>query len=188
MDDKSRLFSFMKWFTYFYAKFFMKQHLKITEKIFQDRQHLEPLLRKWKKEKKSIVFTNGCFDLLHRGHAEYLAKSAEKGDKLVIGLNSDSSVSMLKGPQRPLMDEYSRAYLLAAFSFVSAVVMFDEETPEKIIQSVSPDFLIKGNDYSPDEIVGYDWVISHGGRVETIPLIPGWSTTSLVMKIKNLPE
>jgi rfaE bifunctional protein nucleotidyltransferase chain/domain len=178
----------MKWFAYFYAKFFMKQHQNITNKIFPDFHRLEPLLRKWKKEKKTIVFTNGCFDLIHRGHAEYLAKSAEKGDKLIVGLNTDRSVALMKGQGRPLVDEYSRAYLLAAFRFVSAVVLFDEETPQRLIEFISPDFLIKGNDYSPDEIVGYEWVTSHGGRVDTIAVVPGWSTTSLLLKIKNLPE
>jgi D-glycero-beta-D-manno-heptose 1-phosphate adenylyltransferase len=166
----------------------MKRHQKITEKIFPDMHCLEPILRKWKNEKKRIVFTNGCFDLIHRGHAEYLAKSAEKGDKLVIGLNSDRSVALLKGPDRPLVDAYSRAYLLAAFGFVSAVVLFDEETPLELIQFVSPDFLIKGNDYTPNEIAGYEWVTSYGGKVETIELVPGWSTTALLLKIKNLPE
>jgi D-glycero-beta-D-manno-heptose 1-phosphate adenylyltransferase len=166
----------------------MKRHQKITEKIFPDMHRLEPLLRKWRNEKKRVVFTNGCFDLIHRGHAEYLAKSAEKGDKLIIGLNSDGSVTSLKGPGRPLVDAYSRAYMLAAFGFVSAVVLFDEETPLKLIQFVSPDFLIKGNDYTPNEIVGYEWVISSGGKVETIELVQGYSTTALLLKIKNLPE
>ena len=166
----------------------MEQHQKITKKIFSEMHLLEPLLRKWKNEKKTIVFTNGCFDLIHRGHAEYLAKSAEKGDKLIIGLNTDRSVGLLKGRGRPLVDEYSRAYLLAAFRFVSAVVLFDEETPERLIQFISPDLLIKGNDYSPGEIVGYEWVTSYGGKVETIALIPGWSTTSLLLNIKNLSE
>jgi rfaE bifunctional protein nucleotidyltransferase chain/domain len=178
----------MKWFAYFYAKFFMKQHQKITKKIFPGLHLLEPLLRKWKNEKKTIVFTNGCFDLIHRGHAEYLAKSAEKGDILIVGLNTDRSVALLKGQGRPLVDEYSRAYLLAAFRFVSAVVLFDEETPERLIRFISPDFLIKGDDYPPDEIVGYEWVTSYGGKVETIALVPGCSTTSLLLKIKNLPQ
>jgi D-glycero-beta-D-manno-heptose 1-phosphate adenylyltransferase len=177
----------MKWFAYFYAKFFMEQHQKITKKIFPEMHLLEPFLRKWKNKKKTIVFTNGCFDMIHRGHAEYLAKSAEKGDKLIVGLNTDRSVELLKGTGRPLVDEYSRAYLLASFRFVSAVVLFDEETPEQLIRFISPDFLIKGNDYAPKEIVGYEWVISYGGKVETIALVPGLSTTSLLLKIKNLP-
>jgi D-glycero-beta-D-manno-heptose 1-phosphate adenylyltransferase len=166
----------------------MEHHQKITEKIFSDLYCLEPLLSKWRNEKKSIVFTNGCFDLIHRGHVEYLAKSAEKGDKLIVGLNSDSSVALLKGPGRPLVDAYSRAFLLAAFGFVDAVVLFDEETPLKLIQLVSPDLLIKGNDYVPQEIVGYEWVTSCGGKVETIDLVQGLSTTALLHKINNLPE
>ena len=165
----------------------MKGVSRITEKIFTDFRQFEPVLRKWKNEKYKIVFTNGCFDLVHRGHAEYLFLSSEKGDKLVVGLNTDRSVGLLKGTGRPLMDVYSRAWLLASFEFVSAVVLFDEETPLRLIESVSPDILVKGDDYLPEEIVGYHWVISHGGRVETIPLIPGWSTTSLLQKIRNLP-
>lgn len=173
---------------YFYGKFKMQYHLKISKKIYPDFSLLEPILRNWKEKKKIIVFTNGCFDLLHRGHAEYLAMTAEKGDILIIGLNSDRSVSLLKGQGRPLVDEYSRAFLLASLEFVSAVVLFDEETPQKLIGEISPDILVKGEDYSLDEIAGNEWVTAYGGRVETVPLVAGWSTTSLIRKIKNLPE
>jgi D-glycero-beta-D-manno-heptose 1-phosphate adenylyltransferase len=165
----------------------MKPVQKIEAKIFTDYHHLAPLLLRWRELNKTIVFTNGCFDLLHRGHVEYLAKSAEKGDKLMVGLNTDRSVALLKGSGRPLVDQYSRAYLLAAIGCVSAVVFFDEETPLKLIQQVSPEVLVKGNDYTLNEIVGYDWVTSHGGKVETIELVRGWSTTSFFQKIKNLP-
>jgi rfaE bifunctional protein nucleotidyltransferase chain/domain len=161
---------------------------KITIKIFPDFNHLEPTLRKWKEQKKIIVFTNGCFDLFHRGHAEYLAGTAGKGDILIVGLNTDRSVTCLKGKGRPLVDEYSRAFLLASLGFVSAVVLFDEETPQRLIEEISPEILVKGEDYAVNEIAGNEWVTAHGGRVETIPLVPGWSTSSLLRKIKNLPE
>jgi D-glycero-beta-D-manno-heptose 1-phosphate adenylyltransferase len=172
-------------FCYFYKKFSMNYHLKTESKIFRDYSFFEPLLRKWKKMNKTIVFTNGCFDLFHRGHAEYLAKAAEKGDRLIIGLNSDHSVTRLKGAGRPLVDEYSRAYLLASLQSVSAVVLFEENTPRKLIEDITPDFLIKGDDYSSSEIAGNAWVIAHGGKVETIGLVPGFSTTSLIRKIKD---
>jgi rfaE bifunctional protein nucleotidyltransferase chain/domain len=165
----------------------MKRRTDITHKIFRDFAAFEPHLLQWRDRKKKVVFTNGCFDLVHRGHAEYLCEAAEMGDQLVVGLNTDRSVSLLKGEGRPLMDEYSRAWLLAAFGFVSAVVIFNEETPLRLIESVSPDVLVKGNDYSAEDIVGYNWVISHGGKVETIPLVHGWSTSSLIQKIRNTP-
>lgn len=166
----------------------MNHHQRITSKIFREYREFEPLLRKWRYQGRRIVFTNGCFDLIHRGHAEYLAHAAGKGDELVIGLNSDRSVSMLKGPDRPLTDEFSRAYLLAAFRFVSAVVMFEEDTPEQLISLISPDYLIKGDDYPVSEIAGYEWVIAHGGKVETIRLVPGFSTSSLINKIKGIVQ
>lgn len=165
----------------------MKKSTHIKHKIFSDFTTFEPLLRQWREWKKKIVFTNGCFDLVHRGHAEYLCAAAEMGDELVVGLNSDHSVSRLKGPGRPLTDEFSRAWLLASFGFVSAVILFEEETPLRLIESVSPDVLVKGNDYAAPSIVGYDWVLSHGGIVETIPLVPGWSTSSIIQKIRNIP-
>jgi rfaE bifunctional protein nucleotidyltransferase chain/domain len=165
----------------------MKEKKSITDKIYTGFGEFEPVLRTWRNGQEKIVFTNGCFDLIHRGHAEYLFLSSGKGDKLVVGLNTDRSVTLLKGRGRPLMDEYSRAWILASFEFVSAVILFDDETPLRLIESVSPDILVKGDDYIPREMVGYEWVISHGGRVETIPLIPGWSTTSLLQKIRNLP-
>jgi D-glycero-beta-D-manno-heptose 1-phosphate adenylyltransferase len=163
----------------------MKYHCNTEARIFRDYSHFESLLLKWKKSDKTIVFTNGCFDLLHRGHAEYLALAAERGDRLIVGLNSDQSVSRLKGSGRPLMDQYSRAWLLASLRFVSAVVIFEEDTPAELIEVISPDLLIKGGDYSTTDIAGNEWVISHGGKVETIGLVPGLSTTSLIRKINE---
>jgi D-glycero-beta-D-manno-heptose 1-phosphate adenylyltransferase len=158
----------------------------IATKVFRDFNKFRPILEKWKNGGALIVFTNGCFDLVHRGHVEYLARAAAKGDKLIIGLNSDKSVKLLKGEGRPLTDEYSRAFLLAAFSFVDAVVIFEEETPALLIEKISPDYLIKGNDYRIDEIAGQQTVIAYGGIVETIDLVSGFSTSSLIKKIRNL--
>jgi rfaE bifunctional protein nucleotidyltransferase chain/domain len=158
---------------------------QIRNKIFYDAESFEPFLKIWKEEGKRIVFTNGCFDLLHRGHIEYLARAASKADKLVIGLNSDASVSRLKGEDRPVTDELSRALILASFGFVDAVFIFDEDTPLNLIIMVKPDFLIKGNDYSVKEIAGSEFVMSYGGRVETVDLVPGYSTSSLIGKIKR---
>lgn len=163
----------------------MKQLEYISSKIYSKYIHFLPLNKKWKVEKKKIVFTNGCFDLIHRGHIEYLSKAAEKGDKLIIGLNTDESVKKIKGNSRPVLDQDSRAMVLAAFSFVDAVIFFPDDTPTNLIQAILPDVLIKGKDYSVSEIAGHDIVIKNGGSVEAIELTPGYSTTSLIEKIKN---
>ena len=139
----------------------------------------------WRFQGKTIVFTNGCFDILHLGHVEYLSRAADLGHILVIGLNSDPSVQKLKGYDRPLINEGARAMLLASFSFVSAVVLFDEETPYDLIKLIQPDILVKGADYQPHEIAGYDIVLARGGRVETIELTKGYSTTSLLHRIRH---
>ncbi len=163
-------------------------HLQnIEKKVFTDFESFRSLLKTWRREGNRIVFTNGCFDLLHRGHVEYLARAASRGDCLVIGLNSDRSVTRLKGTSRPLTDQYSRALMLAALQFVSAVVIFEEETPLLLIEAILPEFLIKGNDYAPGEIAGNEAVAANGGKVETIDLVPGFSTTLLIEKIRNLP-
>lgn len=127
-----------------------------------------------------VVFTNGCFDILHRGHVEYLSKAADKGDVLVVGLNTDASVKRLKGEGRPVNNQEARALVLASLGFVDAVVLFDEDTPYELIKAVRPDVLVKGADYKPEEIVGYDIVTSYGGSVETVPLVEGYSTTKLL--------
>lgn len=134
-------------------------------------------------KKRSIAFTNGCFDILHRGHIQYLAQAAGLADVLVIGLNTDASVKKLKGPGRPYLDEYARALILASLSFVSAVTLFDEETPYELIRKIQPHFLVKGGDYQVSEIVGYDLVKSYGGHVLTIPLVEGYSSTAIAEKI-----
>jgi D-glycero-beta-D-manno-heptose 1-phosphate adenylyltransferase len=163
----------------------MDNLLKIRKKIFRDCESFEPHLKSWKGKGNTIVFTNGCFDLLHRGHVEYLARAADKGDKLVIGLNSDLSVTRLKGKNRPVVDELSRALMLAAFQFVAAVILFEDDTPLKTIEKIHPDFLIKGNDYALNEIAGHELVMAYGGKVETIELVPELSTSLLIEKIKK---
>lgn len=142
----------------------------------------------WIKNKlgdKSILFTNGCFDLIHKGHVEYLAKAASLSDMMVVGLNSDNSVTRLKGANRPLQDEQARATVLAAFEFVSYVILFDEDTPHDLIQYLKSNMLVKGSDYAQKDIVGADLVLANGGRVLTIDLVDGYSTTNIVEKIKQ---
>jgi len=157
---------------------------KIKNKIFEDRFSLNEKLQLWAKQNKKIVFTNGCFDLLHRGHIEYLAKAADYGDVLIIGLNSDDSVSRIKGPHRPIQDEISRAHIMAALEFVDLVVYFNEDTPYDLIKTVQPDVLVKGADYKAEDIIGYDIVMAKGGKVETIEFLPGYSTSGIEAKIK----
>lgn len=137
----------------------------------------------WREAGEKIVFTNGCFDLIHRGHVDYLAKSRDLGDRLIIGLNTDSSVKKLKGQTRPLQDEKTRAMILSSFFFVDAVVLFSEQTPYELIKAIVPDVLVKGADYQPKDIVGYDIVSQHGGCVKTIQFIEGFSTTNIINKI-----
>ena len=140
---------------------------------------------KWKENGEKIVFTNGCFDLLHRGHIEVLANTADLGDKLIIGLNSDSSIKELKGENRPIMDEISRVILLASLQFVDAVIFFSDETPYKLIKTLVPDILAKGGDYKVTEIAGNEVVLENGGEVILVPFIDGFSSTNIVEKIKQ---
>lgn len=139
----------------------------------------------WKSEGKRIVFTNGVFDLLHLGHITYLAKAAELGDKLIIGLNADASVKRLKGESRPVNDQNNRAALLAALFFVDAVVLFEEDTPRELITQLLPDVLVKGADYTVDNIAGAKEVLANGGEVKTISLVEGYSSTSIINKIRG---
>lgn len=157
--------------------------MKTAEKILA-LTNLMPKLDEWKKE-GTIVFTNGCFDILHLGHVDYLEKAAEKGSKLIVGLNTDQSVKKLKGPQRPVNNEFSRARIIAALQFVDAVVLFGEDTPLNLIMSIIPDVLVKGDDYDIKNIVGADFVIKNGGKVETVALVNGHSTTNLISKIQQ---
>lgn len=139
----------------------------------------------WQKENQQVVFTNGCFDILHLGHVDYLEKARKTGDKMIIGVNADVSVRKLKGPKRPVNNEYARARILAALGFVDLVIIFEEETPLKLISELLPDILIKGGDYTIDTIVGANEVIANGGKVTTIALVPSYSTTNIIQKLKN---
>ena len=156
------------------------------KKKIVNREQLKVLVESWKLQHKKIVFTNGCFDLLHLGHIDYLARAADNGDKLIIGVNSDKSTTSLKGPTRPITDETSRSHILASLFFVDAVTLFDEPTPLELISLVSPDVLIKGADYAINEIVGADHVLSYGGEVKTLHYLQGYSTTAIEKKIRNL--
>lgn len=155
----------------------------ISSKIFLSPSGMQRELARQRFLGRKIVFTNGCFDVLHRGHVEYLAKAASLGNFLLIGLNTDASVRRLKGPSRPVNNQDARALVLASLSYVSAVCLFDEDTPYDLIREVEPDFLVKGADYKPTEIVGSDLVLAKGGEVITIPLTPGYSSTSILSKI-----
>ena len=146
---------------------------------------LNDTVKAWQKEGKKVVFTNGVFDLLHLGHITYLAKAADLGDKLVLGLNADSSVKRIKGESRPVNDQNSRAALLAAMFFIDAIVIFEEDTPLNLITTLMPDILVKGADYSIDNIVGATEVIANGGEVKTITFVDGYSSTSIINKIKE---
>lgn len=158
----------------------------INSKIFQDFPAFQAILERWKTSGETIVFTNGCFDIIHHGHVDSLLKSAELGTKLIVGLNSDQSVELLKGKNRPVMSQTGRAIILAAFCFVDAVVMFSEETPADLIAQILPDVLVKGKEYEIHEIAGHETVLNYGGKVLTLDLIPGVSTSDLIEKIKTL--
>ncbi|MBL7972725.1 MAG: D-glycero-beta-D-manno-heptose 1-phosphate adenylyltransferase [Prolixibacteraceae bacterium] len=157
----------------------------IQSKIFKDTPSFLPVLDQWRQNGNTIVFTNGCFDLVHRGHIDSLAKAAEWGDRLIVGLNSDVSVRLLKGENRPLVDQQSRAVLLASMLMVDAVVMFDEETPYQMIEHILPDVLVKGSEYQIEEIAGHDIVLASGGKVIRVELTEGFSTSEIIQKIKN---
>jgi D-glycero-beta-D-manno-heptose 1-phosphate adenylyltransferase len=149
-----------------------------------DKNSLERLICYWRFNNKIIVFTNGCFDIIHRGHIDYLAKAANEGDVLIVGLNSDASVRKIKGLKRPIQDEYSRSLILASFSFITNIIIFDEETPYNLINFIKPDVLVKGSDYKPENIVGSDIVLANGGKIITINYIEGYSTTNIISKLK----
>lgn len=157
----------------------------IQNKI-HSRESMKQLCNVWRASGYKIVFTNGCFDILHHGHLDLLASAADKGNKLVLALNTDASVKRLKGPERPVTHEQDRAFQAASLLCVDAVCMFDEDTPAEIIKELKPDVLVKGGDYAIDQIVGADFVLSNGGAVEIIPFVQGYSTTSIISRIKKL--
>ena len=146
------------------------------------REQLPAMLAEWRAQGLKVVFTNGCFDLLHLGHVDYLEQARHLGGALVVGLNTDASVGSLK-PGRPIQDETARARILAALVFVDAVVLFGEPTPLALIELVQPNVLVKGDDYAIDGIVGHELVLNRGGEVRTVPLVPGYSTSRIIEKI-----
>jgi len=157
---------------------------KINSKIFSF-DDLKNQVNAWKKAGEEVVFTNGCFDIIHRGHIEVLAQTADLGDRLIIGLNSDTSIQKLKGKNRPIIEEQSRAILLASLEFVDAVVIFSEDTPLKLISALLPDVLAKGGDYEIETIVGHEIVQQNGGKVKLVPFVDGFSSTTIIEKIKK---
>lgn len=156
----------------------------MENKIFALKE-LQSTIATWKSQGLKIVFTNGCFDLIHRGHLDYLSKAKKLGDKLIVAINGDDSVKRLKGEERPIKPEIDRMLTMAAFSFVDAVVLFEDDTPKMVIDSLIPDILVKGGDYVVKDIVGYDTVISNGGEVKTIAFIEGSSSSRFINKIKG---
>lgn len=155
----------------------------IGNKIIRKKEELECTLSQWRFKSEKIVFTNGCFDILHRGHVEYLAKAAALGSKLVIGLNTDASVKRLKGESRPINDQEARAIILSSLIFTDRIIFFEEDTPLELIRYIQPDILVKGSDYKPEDIVGYDIVKAKGGEVITIDLTEGFSTTAILERV-----
>ena len=157
---------------------------KLNNKIYS-LEELENKVNAWKQAGEDVVFTNGCFDIIHRGHIEVLAQTADLGDRLIIGLNSDTSIQKLKGKNRPIIEEQSRAILLASLEFVDAVVIFSEDTPLKLISALLPDVLAKGGDYEIETIVGHEIVQQNGGKVKLVPFVDGFSSTTIIEKIKK---
>ena len=157
---------------------------QIASKI-QSIEKSNKTIEKWRKGKETIVFTNGCFDLLHLGHIDYLTKAKDLGSKLIIGVNSSQSVTRLKGPTRPINSTETRAFMLAAFKFVDLVIVFEDDTPIDLISNIMPDILVKGGDYTLETVVGANEVMKYGGIVKIIPFLEGFSTTSIVTKIQS---
>jgi len=163
--------------------------MKITTAVEQKilpAEKLEGWLRSKRLTSKTIAFTNGCFDILHEGHIFSLSQAAKEADCLIVGVNSDASVTRLKGDHRPINNQHSRSLVLASLLIVDAVITFDEDTPLELIKKVLPDVLVKGGDYTIDTTVGAKEVIANGGRVVINPIIPGFSTSGLIEKIKSL--
>ncbi len=159
---------------------------RIHAKLMRDAKAAAGQVRQWRREGvRTIVFTNGCFDLLHRGHFTYLAEAAALGDRLVVGVNSDVSVQRLKGPHRPILPLSDRMFQLATLFFVDLVVPFEEDTPYHLIREVAPNILVKGGDYHLDDVVGRDVVEKQGGKVVILPFVSGYSTSSLVDRIRR---
>jgi D-glycero-beta-D-manno-heptose 1-phosphate adenylyltransferase len=163
----------------------MKNPDIIQQKICTLPQLQKEMVR-WRLLNKSVAFTNGCFDILHEGHIFSLSQAAKEGDILIVGVNADASTKRLKGPSRPVNNEHSRALLLASLIMVDAVVIFEEDTPLELIKTLMPDTIVKGGDYTVDQVVGAREVIANGGRVVINPIVPGFSTTGIIEKISRL--
>jgi rfaE bifunctional protein nucleotidyltransferase chain/domain len=161
-------------------------NLEIIKSKILNRDRLKNQLAVWRFKDQKIVFTNGCFDLLHLGHIDYLSKAKDHGNVLIVGVNTDASVRRLKGENRPVTDEISRSVIMASLQFVNAVVLFDEDTPYELIKLVQPDVLVKGSDYQPEDIVGYDIVKAKGGEIVAIDFLEGYATTGIIEKIKSV--
>lgn len=158
--------------------------MSFQEKIYSTEKAVLQIAQ-WKQSGERVVFTNGCFDLIHFGHLQYLEQARQLGTRLVVGLNSDQSVMRLKGVHRPIKDQKTRAALLASLFFVDMVVAFEEDTPLELIQKLLPDVLVKGGDYTIENIVGADIVLRNGGEVKTLAFVPGYSTSAYEKKIKS---
>lgn len=154
------------------------------KKIIKSSLDLQKTIKAWKKNNQKIVFTNGCFDILHLGHIKILSESKKLGDKLVVGLNNDESVKVLKGKNRPVNNNYHRSMMLAALSFVDLVVFFEEDTPYNLIKLVLPNIITKGGDYEKKDVIGGDLILSKGGQINIIPLLPNLSSSKLIRKYK----
>ena len=157
---------------------------ELEKKILENKSILKEQVDAWRSEKRKIVFTNGCFDVLHLGHIKLLRESKKLGNKLIVGLNTDKSITKIKGKNRPINNNHNRSRMLAALSFVDLIVFFSEPTPIKLIKKIRPNILTKGADYNNDIIIGADNVLSYGGEVKLIPLVPNLSTTTLIKKNK----
>lgn len=163
----------------------MRMQLKQIQEKIQSSYQVEATVRRWQAAGETVVFTNGCFDILHYGHLHYLADARDLGDRLIVGLNSAASVRRLKGEHRPINDELTRQYLLAALEVVDAVVVFEDDTPLDLIVRIAPDILVKGGDWRPEQIVGSDFVLENGGKVMSLPFVEGYSTTNIEAKIRS---
>lgn len=159
--------------------------MKHSKHKIATQQELKERIKSWQAQGNKVVLSNGCFDILHLGHIDYLEQASQLGDKLVIGLNSDESVKQLKGPNRPVNSEKARARILAALGFVDGVTVFSEETPKELIEYLLPNVLVKGADYNIENIVGAKTVLENGGEVKTINLVEGYSTTNIIENLKS---
>ena len=167
----------------------MLQQVDIIANKIKSLDEVLKLVKVWRLKNQKVVFTNGVFDILHPGHITYLAKTKDLGNKLILGLNSDSSVKLLnKGPNRPIQNEKDRAFLLAALTMIDAIVIFNEETPYELIKAIVPEVLAKGGDYEVEQIAGHDIVLKNGGKVEIVDFLDGHSTTSIEQKIKQFKD